>query len=310
VIDDRVDELEPLGQESTFIWEVYETETPRSLGFVPATTSTSHHPGKVTSELLVPAGEAGVLSAYADERDAFDETDIELFRILANTVASAFARTERERQLARRNERLNDFASIVSHDLRNPLNVASAHAELARDAADSDTHLDKIEDSLGRMEQLIEDLLARAQGDRGLDRQQLSLADRARSAWDGVDTSSVTLSVEADAQLHADPDRLRQLFENAYRNAVEHGGDAVQVRVGPLDAGFFIADDGVGIPEDERESVFEQGVTHADGGTGYGLAIISDIVDGHGWSIRATASRDDGARFEIAGVRSLTRTQP
>ncbi|WP_436933975.1 PAS domain-containing sensor histidine kinase [Halovenus marina] len=309
-IDDRVDALEPLGRESTFIWEVYETENPRSLGFVPATTSTSHHPGKVTSELLVPAGEAGVLSAYSDERDAFDETDVELFRILANTVASAFARTERERQLARRNERLNDFASVVSHDLRNPLNVASAHAELAREASETADHLDKIETSLDRMERLIEDLLARAQGDRGLDRESLSLSDLAQSAWDGVDTAAATLSVEGDAALHADSDRLRQLFENLYRNSVEHGGEAVEVSVGPLDSGFYVDDDGSGIPESERESVFEQGVTHADDGTGYGLAIVSDIVDGHGWSISVAESAEGGARFEVAGVRSLSRTQP
>jgi len=77
--------------------------------------------------------------------------------LLASTVESAFARTRRERQLAQRNERLNDFASVVSHDLRNPLNVASAHAELARDADDPDSHLAKIDDSLRRMEALIED---------------------------------------------------------------------------------------------------------------------------------------------------------
>ncbi|WP_436902793.1 sensor histidine kinase [Halovenus halobia] len=321
-IDDRVGEMAPLGQDSEFIWEVYESGESRELGFVPATTSTSHHPGKVTSELLVPVGEYGVIAAYSDERNAFDETDIELFRLLASTVESAFARTLRERQLAQRNERLNDFASVVSHDLRNPLNIASAHAELARDADDPTPHIEKIDSSLARMEDLIEDLLARARGDQDLDREPIVLAEIARSAWEGVDTAQATLDIEDDARFDADPDRLRQLFENLIRNAVEHGStspdsqarqDAVEhgredvtIRIGATDERFYVADDGPGIPPEQREDIFEQGVTHSEDGTGYGLAIVTDIVDGHGWSIGVEESWADGARFSIEGVRSLS----
>jgi PAS domain S-box-containing protein len=308
-IDDRDVEMEPLGRDSEFIWEVYDTGEPRILGFVPATTMTSHHPGKVSSELLVPVGEYGVMGAYADEREAFDETDVELFRILASTVESAFARTERERQLARRNERLDDFASIVSHDLRNPLNVASSHVELARIGDDTVDHLDKIDESLYRMENLIEDLLARARGDQELERESLSLARTAKDAWEGVDTADATLTLDGDASLNADPDRLKQLFENLIRNAVEHGRDDVTVRVGPQTDGFYVADDGPGIPEDEQDDIFEQGVTHSDEGTGYGLAIVTDIVEGHGWRISATESAEGGAQFEVENVRSLTNAQ-
>ena len=320
-IDDRDVEMDSLESDSEFIWQVYEGGEMRELGFVPATTSTSHHPGKVTSELLVPVGEYGVLGGYSDERDAFDETDVELFRLLASTVESAFARTRRERQLAQRNERLNDFASVVSHDLRNPLNVASAHAELARDATDPAMHLDKIDDSLQRMEDLIEDLLARARGDQDLEREPISLAEVVHRAWEGVDTADATLVIDCDAGLDADPDRLQQLFENLFRNAVEHGStspdsqarqdavehghESVTITVGTTADGFFVADDGPGIPEDERDEIFEQGVTHSEDGTGYGLAIVTDIVDGHGWSITVGDSADDGARFDVKNVRSL-----
>ena len=303
-IDDRVEEMEPLDAESEFIWNVYESGNFRELGFVPATTSTSHHPGKVTSELLVPVGKYGVIGAYSDERDAFDEADVELFRLLSSTVESAFARTRRERQLAQRNERLNDFASVVSHDLRNPLNIASAHTELARDAGDPDDHLQKIDDSLRRMEGLIEDLLARAKGDQDLDREHLSLATATREAWDGVETTGVSLEIETDAGLDADRERLQQLFENLFRNAVEHGGE--NVRVGTGGECFFVADDGPGIPETEREKIFEEGVTYSEDGTGYGLAIVADIVDGHGWSVSVGESEQGGARFEISAVRSLS----
>jgi PAS domain S-box-containing protein len=304
-IDQRVSELESLGHESEFIWEVFETGESRHLGFVPATTATSHHPGKVTSELLVRAGEYGVLGAYSDERDAFDETDVRLFRILSSTVESALSRAERERQLARRNERLNDFASIVSHDLRNPLNVASSHVELARMTGEPADHLDKIEDALFRMEDLIEDILARARGENELEREPLSLRAAGKDAWGNVDTAAAKLQLDGDARFSGDPDRLQQLLENLFRNAIEHGGDDVSVRVGSLENGFYVADDGPGIPEERHEDIFEQGVTHSEEGTGYGLAIVTDIVDGHGWTIDVTESAEGGARFEITNIYSL-----
>jgi PAS domain S-box-containing protein len=305
-VEDRAEEMEPLGPDSRFIWTVYRTSDHRHLGFIPATTSNSHHPGQVTSELLVPAGEYGVLGAYSDERDAFDETDVELFRLLASTVGAALARTKREREIAQRNKRLNEFASVVSHDLRNPMNVASAHAELARSVDDDEQHLDKIDESLRRMERLIEDLLARARGERDIEREAVELAATAREAWGAVHTADASLTVADDASMDADPDRLTQLFENLFRNAIEHAGADVSVRVGTCSDGFYIEDDGPGIPETERDEVFEQGVTSSEDSTGYGLSIVADIVDGHGWSIAATDSENGGARFEITDIYSLS----
>jgi signal transduction histidine kinase len=305
-IESRVEGMGPLGPDSRFIWAVYETGEHRHLGFVPATTSTSHHPGKVTSELLVPVGEYGVLGAYSEERDAFDETDVELFRLLASTVESAFARTEREREIAQRNERLDEFASVVSHDLRNPLNVASAHTELARGAEDDAEHLDRIDEALERMERLIEDLLARARGDRELEREPLELAAVAEDAWESVDAAEATLSVPGTVTVDADVDRLTQLFENLFRNAVEHGGPDVSVLVDTCEGGFFVADNGPGIPAEKRAEVFKQGVTGSETGTGYGLSIVTDIVEGHGWGIEVGESDAGGARFEVTGIRSMS----
>jgi PAS domain S-box-containing protein len=303
-VADRVDEVRPITAESGIPWEVYEESELRVLDAVPISTPTSHHPGDVDSELLVPLGEYGVLGTYATDADAFDETDVELVRILGTAVESAFARARRERQLARRNERLNDFASVVSHDLRNPLQIADARTEIARETGDLD-HLEKVGESLDRMAALIEDLLDRARGDQDLDRATVSLAAVAEEAWDGVDTADATLDVVDDARLSADSGRLQQLLENLFRNAVEHAGEDVAVTVGTHDDGFYVGDDGPGIPADRRESVLEQGVAGDDGGTGYGLAIVADIVEGHGWSIDVTGSEAGGARFEVAHVFSL-----
>nr|WP_276236190.1 sensor histidine kinase [Halosegnis sp. DT85] len=89
---------------------------------------------------------------------------------------------------------------------------------------------------------------------------------------------------------------------------MEHGTDGTDdrltVSLGPLDdrAGFYVADDGVGIPEGMRDRLFETGVTGSDDGTGFGLAIVREIAESHGWEAAATNGEDGGARFEFTGV--------
>ncbi|PSQ27609.1 hypothetical protein BRD09_08325 [Halobacteriales archaeon SW_10_68_16] len=122
------------------------------------------------------------------------------------------ARADRERELARRNERLDEFAGTVSHDLRNPLHVATARVDMARDTGDVE-HLEEVSEALDRMETLIEDLLARARGEQDVERQPLSLATAARDAWASLDTGAADLSVEGDGTLQADKNRMAQLFE-------------------------------------------------------------------------------------------------
>ncbi|MGQ4555618.1 ATP-binding protein [Halobellus sp. GM3] len=101
----------------------------------------------------------------------------------------------------------------------------------------------------------------------------------------------------------ADSDRLQNLFENLFRNAVEHAGESATVRVGLLDGrGFYVEDDGAGIPTEERDRVFDLGHSTADRGTGYGLAIVKWIADAHGWEVSVTDGTEGGARFEFTDV--------
>jgi signal transduction histidine kinase len=74
------------------------------------------------------------------------------------------------------------------------------------------------------------------------------------------------------------------------------------VRVGTFDGGFYVEDDGPGIPKEKRETVLQAGYSSDADGTGFGLAIVKEIVEAHGWEIRVTESEEGGARFEIAGV--------
>jgi PAS domain S-box-containing protein len=224
------------------------------------------------------------------------------------TVVDVNDENERLWQLRHERDRLDQFTSIVSHDLRNPLNVAQGHLELARteDGA-TDESLSTVADALVRMDELLNELLTLArQGEVVSDREAVDLRSVAESTWGNVATADATLSVPAEAHIDADPGRVKGVFENLYRNSVEHAGHDVTVRVGTLDDGFYVEDDGPGIPPADRDRVFESGYTTAGDGTGFGLAIVAEIVEAHGWRIAAVEGRDRGSRFEIrAGDRPV-----
>jgi signal transduction histidine kinase len=212
--------------------------------------------------------------------------------------------TEREQyrtELERQNERLDMFAKTVSHDLRNPLNVAVGRLDMARQEADSE-HLQAIDNALTRMEELITDVLALAkQGEDIAEMESVTLANSVNQAWAVVETEDATVELEDDIQFQADSDRLEQVFENLFRNAIDHCSPNVTIRVGTLedDTGFYVEDDGAGIPKSEREQVFEFGHSTDAAGTGFGLAIVKEIVTAHDWTIAVTESSNGGARFEI-----------
>jgi PAS domain S-box-containing protein len=214
-------------------------------------------------------------------------------------------RKRREEALREKNERLEEFASIVSHDLRNPLNVAQGRLDLAREERDSE-HLEAVADAHERMETLIDDLLTLARDGDGVEEtERVALRELAEECWKGVETADATLRVETDRTIRADRSRLRQVLENLVRNAVEHADEGVTVTVGDLDGGFYVADDGPGIPEGEREAVFETGYTTSDDGTGFGLKIVEAVASAHGWDVEVTESDGGGARFEFTGVNVL-----
>lgn len=217
------------------------------------------------------------------------------------TIRDVTERKEQQQQLERQKDRLDEFASFVSHDLRNPLNVASLRTDLASQECDSE-HLTHVQQALVRMEELIENLLALArQGMTIGDREDVALSALCERCWSTVETRDATLAVQTTATVQADTDRLANAIENLVRNAVEHGGEDVTVTVGDLPDGngFYIEDDGPGIPEENRKNVFESGYSDTDSGTGFGLAIVREIVQAHDWEISVTDGEDGGARFEI-----------
>jgi len=232
---------------------------------------------------------------------------------IVSLIVSARDTTERrdhERELKRRNDRLNEFTSLVSHDLRNPLNVATGHLSVVRRDAESD-HLDETAHALDRMGDLIEDLLTLAQaGERVSDFETVDLAETVRECWRNVSMAGTAIDVETECSIRADRSQLQHLLENLFRNSVEHGSssqsatDEVSITVGECEDGFYVADDGPGIPESDRDAVFESGYSTSNDGTGFGLSIVAEIADAHDWEIAVAESAAGGTRFEITGVVS------
>ena len=250
--------------------------------------------------------EHGIRNSDGEERwlsiNAAPLTDDDPVQSVVAVISDVTDQREYERTIERQNERLAEFASVVSHDLRNPLTVAEGKLALAREETDSE-HLEGLGRALDRMGTLIEDLLTLArEGVHVSEPEPTDLASLVRACWDNVDARGATLRTDVDGRVRADPKRLQQLLENLYRNAVEHGGPEVRVTVGELATGFYVADDGPGIPADEREAVFEAGYSTSDGGTGFGLRIVQQIVEAHGWEIAIEEGPAGGARFEITGV--------
>lgn len=210
-----------------------------------------------------------------------------------------------QEELERINDQLEGVASIVSHDLQTPLAVASGQLELAREEHDNE-NLEAIKRSHDRMEALIEDILTLARkGQRVGELESVSLTELVEASWGIVETADATLAIETETSVRADTSRLQQLLENLIRNAVEHGGSGVKVTVGDLDDGFFVEDTGPGIPPEKREDVFEEGFTMSAEGTGFGLTIVKEIADGHGWDVIVTEGAEGGARFEFVGVETV-----
>jgi len=220
-------------------------------------------------------------------------------------------RKERRDELERQNERLRRFANVISHDIRNPLQVATSALELAGEGEED--AFDTVSDALDRIDAIVDDVQKLAKyGQSVIDPEPIDFPELVVQAWGIAGTPDGTLCTEDDlGRIMGDEGPVSQLLENLFRNAVEHGstdpGESITVRVGSLwvgeeRVGFFVADDGPGIPDAERSSVFEAGYSSAADGSGYGLSIVREIADAHGWTIELESSRDGGVRFEIRDV--------
>ncbi|MCU4973169.1 PAS domain-containing sensor histidine kinase [Halobacteria archaeon AArc-m2/3/4] len=263
------------------------------------------------------------LEAHGSNRT---ESPIDGYVINAREITE---RKELERELQREKQQVQQFVSIIAHDLRNPLTIAKEYLDTARSNG-APSLLDVVDEELERMERIVANTLSTTQVDL-VDQETgfVSLAAVTESVWEDLPTELAELTIARDLQIRADEQQLRLLFENLFRNSLEHastrrvrpgdgseGGQIVHVEVGSLTgpstddrddgdvSGFYVTDDGPGIPKNRRENVFEAGYTTDPEKTGLGLAIVRAVAIAHRWTCVVAESDREGARFEFTGIET------
>ena len=232
--------------------------------------------------------------------EPFTEEDTTFAELIARLLEYELRRERTEKEM----ERLEEFANVLSHDIRNPLTAAVGRVELANDQHESE-HLTKATEALDRIEEIISEVLAMAvQGQAVKETEEVRLADIVDECWEMIDTADTSVTVDRDLTFRAAESRLQHLFENLFRNAVEHGGADVSINVGSLQDGdgFYVENDGPPIPEEDREKIFETDYTTGRGNLGLGMSIIKGVATAHGWQLTVTDGSTGGARFEFSDV--------
>jgi signal transduction histidine kinase len=206
-----------------------------------------------------------------------------------------------QRRLNAQNRRLEQFASVAAHDLRNPINIIDGYVDLAIEHEDT-SYLERVGPSIDRAQGLVDDLLSLGrEGSVVADPETVRFDRVAREAWGVAVGDAATFQLDTVGTVRADRNRLEQLLEQLFDNAWRHGGENVTVHVGPLPDGFFVADDGAGIPAPMRDTLFEyEYSTHE--GAGLGLPLVGSIAAAHGWDVTVTDSEWGGVRFELRNV--------
>lgn len=282
--------------------------------------------------LVTPDGRAlGTICAIDDEPGRLSETQERALEALSNMVMTQLELRRRSRELRstkdeleemteelkRSNEELDRFASVVTHELKDPLTQVVSNLDLLDLTVDDeldDEASELLEDAITggeRMENLIQDLLrySRAGGSDG-ERQRVAMdgvADQVRDELRRkIESADAEVTCEDLPEVWGDPSLLRQCLQNLVGNALKYSGDEpAQIHVGVEDAGdawrFTVEDDGIGIPEDEQDELFEvfrrASNTGDRSGTGVGLALCYRIVQRHGGEIGVESTVGEGSTF-------------
>jgi PAS domain S-box-containing protein len=234
------------------------------------------------------------------------------------------------RELAEQNERLreldrmkDDFVASVSHELRTPLTSIRGYLELVREDGGLDEEQDRmlgiVDRNADRLLGLVTDLLFIAEVDAGkltLERNRVQLGDVAGESVEAASpharAAEIELNLDADDQLvvNGDRTRLAQVFDNLISNAIKFtpAGGRIDVHVFRSDVAAVVevSDTGSGIPEDEREHLFERffrtsgAIRAAVQGTGLGLAIVGAIAASHGGTVSCESAEGGGAKFRVS----------
>jgi two-component system OmpR family sensor kinase len=277
----------------------------------------------VDTAAAIAAGDLGRRVPDADPRTELGRLGGALNEMLHQIERAIHARTASE-------ERLRRFVADAAHELRTPLTSLRGYAELYRQGALVGENgvanaMRRIEAEGARMARLVDDmlLLARLDQQRGIERRPVDVVALVREAAEDFRAVApdrpLTETIDGEAIVTGDPARLRQVLDNLLTNARTHApaGTAVHLSVAREgdQVAIAVADEGRGIPAEDRAKVFER-FWRADpargrGGTGLGLAIVASLVAAHGGTVTVDGPPGKGARFTVRlPLISRTRERP
>jgi signal transduction histidine kinase len=249
------------------------------------------------------------------------DTEAELERHRAHLEELVESRTSELRhtaaELVRSNRDLEQFASAVSHDLKEPLRAVAGYAALLQRKYGglfddkSDAYLAGTVDGAERMQRLIDDLLSYARvGSRGGEFKpadaEAALTAAVANLRVGIEEAGAVITHDPLPTVRSDPSQLVQLLQNLIANAVKfRGAESPRIHVGAeREAGqwrFRVHDNGIGVEQQFRERIFEifqrLHPRSAYPGTGIGLAICKRIVERHGGRIWVESTPGRGSTF-------------
>lgn len=286
---------------------------------------------QVAIPLLMKEDLVGVLAVESSELNAFDELDEMLLSILGSQIGAAIANARAYQMLSAahadavslrnklaRQEKIatiGDMAAGIVHDLKNPVAIIKGSAEMADDdtigRCDRRRYLEIIGQEADRMLSLVQDLLEFSQGDVSLKKQEIAAEaylDRVRRAlapnFEGKSIEWV-VSSKVRGTLKLDQDRFIRVLVNIAGNAADvlKAGGRFELAFSE-NAGRVLctlSDNGPGIPESIRSTLFEPFVTHGKShGTGLGMAIARSLVEAHGGHLTFETETGKGTTFTIA----------
>jgi PAS domain S-box-containing protein len=311
--------IETIGEGPTYergdglIWESFDSSQILCYEDLPEESGTYNPNTPLKSEVHIPLGDHGIASFATTDEYKFDEIDMESLQLVEALVTEGIEAVKRKQELVergeelrQRNERLKEFSDVVAHDLKNPLTGAKGYLEIDIKNENAE-HLDKIDNALDQMEDLINKLLMIARGNsEATEIRTVNLQQIVEESWSHLETTNTVLEIEDElGEVEADETRLRQLFGNLFRNTVEHAGDDVTLTVGSLndDEGFYISDDGVGLADDILKGLREPKETDDISSIRIGLMSVIDVVEESGWKLTVPDTKQ-GVRFEIRTTES------
>lgn len=236
------------------------------------------------------------------------EGDGDISAMMSDAVKRYVNEVEKEnKELRSECEEVQKVLRGVRHDVKGPIQAIMAHAgEIT--GMDS-RHSEVIEQSAQQIQSIVDDTDLYCDDDDLSHREvsEIHVRDVVEQAWEHVTTNKSEVVVADSFTVTGNREQIIRLFENVFRNAVTHNDDPVTVTVqqhcvigtttrAEQRCGFSVSDDGCGVPDSVKETVFEFGET-SGGGSGVGLAVVRRIADVNGWSVRVGDSDAGGAEF-------------